>query len=478
MEKDYKCKSVFRKAGVIVVGAALSASISIAPAFADSSTESDKIPTGPVTTTSSYITAAASRAAGPAPEILGLSSVEESGNFVNLLDLYNWDQPKYYLAASYYNSVISPFLANFAIGETDNAAVYNPSRSGGGAGPNAALSTTDQSDADVLALNPDVIIGNGNGVDSSAVAYSFSDYSGLADTMDAIAEAADEAAAADNVVDEETGEITDYGRELRYEQSAAEIATSYRQYIFGSMGAVQKAINDGTVTKKKVAVVQNYYYDSELESYVFDLMKTTEAGKDGTASKNRYLETTSNTGIAGISLADNYADTKEKVTYDELKANVDLILVGGQSSSSNYDTIIDGLLNGKAGDAGLLGKTYYVIDNGSQGAMYGVVMNSVENAQNVGRILGMLYPTVVNQQNWMAYYYQTFYHISPASLSIAMNNALAGVRCQAATDVSSQEAAATWNVSATGYESGASQETVAESISTGYAYFQQVTGRK
>ena len=476
MKKDHKELNLFTKAGQVMVSAALAATITTVPAFAADSDDSGVIPTGPVTTTSSYITAAASRAAGPAPEILGLASVEESGQFVNLSGLYDWPQPKYYLAASNINLTISPFLANYALGQTTDAAIYNPSRSGGGAGPNAALSSSDETDAAVLALNPDVIIGNGGNSDSSAIAYSFSDYSGLANTMDAIADAADKAAKADDCYDDEAGE-TDYGRELRYSESASSIATSYRQYIFGSMGAVQKALDNGTA-KKSVAVVQNYYYDSTLNTYVFDLMKTTEAGQDGTASKNRYLETTSNTGISGISLATNYADTQEKVTYDELKQNVDLILVGGQTSSSNYDAIIDGLLNGKTGDSGLLGKTYFVKGNsGSQGAMYGVVMNSVENAQNIGRILGMLYPEIVNQQNWMAYYYQTFYHVNPIYLGYAMKNALTGVRCQAATDVTSVDAATKWEVPAGGYTTGSSQSKVAQVISDGYDYFKQVTGR-
>ncbi len=470
MKKDYKCKSVFRKAGVIVVGAALSASISLVPAFADTTTGSDKIPTGPVTTTSSYITGAASRAAGPAPEILGLASVEESGQFVNLSNLYNWSQPKYYLAASNYNAAVSPFLANLAtgLGSEETQAVINASRNGAGAGPNAALNSSDETDAKVLKL-ADVVIGNGGDATSSAVAYKFSDYSGLVKTMYSIADAADKADAAN---DQKTLRFKDSDGEVI---SATSIAQNYEKYIFGTEGLIQKAIDTNQVSKRTVAVVTNAEYDKDDETWYFELMTTDNSSDDGTASVNRYLETTSKSGISGINLATNYGDVKStEVTADDL-ANVDLLLVGGQNSSKNYSDIIDAI----EAD-GLVSKTYAVKDNGSAGAMYGVVMNSVENAQNVGRILGMLYPTIVNQQNWMAYYYQTFYHINGVNLGEVMNEALTGVRCQAATQTDTMEHAQLWNVSevsssgVSGYTDGASQSTVQSSIDAGYAYFKQV----
>ena len=460
-----KASSMLNRIGVVLLGAALAALLMTAPAFA-SEADSDKVPVGPVTTTDSYITAAASRAAGPAPEILGLASVEESGQFVDTSSYYSWAKPKYYLAASYYNMTPSPFLANLATG-LGTKAILNTSRSGSGAGPNASLNPEDETDKQVLDL-ADVVIGNGNGADVSAVAYSFKDYSGLASTMDNIAAAADDAVAAEK--EEFEAGVKDFARTLRYGDSATIISTNYRKYIYGTMGIVQKALDDGVVSKKSVAVVQNYYYDDDQKCYVFDLMKTVEAGQDGTASTNRYLETTANTGINGITLASNYADTKEIVTAEDL-ANVDLIMVGGQQNSSNYSAIIDGLTK-----ASLLGKTYFVKDNGSAGAMYGVVMNSVENAQNIGRILGMLYPTVVDQQNWIAYYYESFYHINKTDLVVIMHNAMTGVRCAAVKNPTTAEEAVAWSESNSGYKSGSDQSSVASMISDGYSYYLAKTG--
>ena len=462
-------------------------------AFADETGEvatDENIPVALVST-DGYVRGAATRAAGPSIEILGLASVEESGQFVNTSKWYDWSYPKYYLCASYYCTELSPFLANLAYtsiyGVSDEegyeAAVLNSSRAGGGSGPNASLEAyggSDESDQAVWALEPDVVVGTGGGVDYpdgvEGVEYSFSDYRSLVKTMKLIAQAADDAAAEDDGFDE-SGEV-DLGRELRF-GSAADIAQDYEEYIFGTMGLIQDAIdNDSSVTKKTVALVEGVSTDSSGE-YVFDLMTTTEAGSsDGTAATNRYLETTSNNGISVLDYADNYADTKESVSASDLLSddNVDLILVGGQNSSSGYEDIRDALEA-----SSLLCKTYIADSSSRAGAMYGVVMNSVENAQNVGRILGCLYSEVVSQQDWLAYYYETFYHIDADELVTVMDNALDGVRCwgngtTTAGATYTYDQVTTWDAEDCGYTSGVEADDVAASISAGYAYYLSIGG--
>ena len=88
-------KFVFRKTVAAVSAAAIASSMVAMPAsaFAD---DVDPLATG------THVTAAACRAAGPAAEILGMDSVEESGQFVDMqngVPQYNWTYPKYYLAA-------------------------------------------------------------------------------------------------------------------------------------------------------------------------------------------------------------------------------------------------------------------------------------------------------------------------------------------------------------------------------------------
>ena len=453
---------------------------------ADSDCESACIPAALVST-DGYVTGAATRAAGPALEILGLASVEESGQFVDTTNWYSWSQPKYWLAASYCNSSLSPYLANLAYTDLNSesdadgyeAAVLNTSRAGGGNGPNAsleALGGSDETDQAVWALDPDVVVGTGGDVEyekygATGVEYSFSNYTSLVETMYLIAGAADDAALSDDTENDDG--TTDLNDELRY-GSATEIAEQYEEYIFGTIGYVAEAINSGEQAKKTVALVQSVT-ENDDGSYTYNCL--TDAGSsagDGTAASNRYLETTSANGLdEALDLAYNLvgegnadADATIAVTASEL-AEADLILVGGQQSSSGTTDIVD-ILDG----AGLLSKTYAVYGDGSEGAMYGVVMNSVENAQNIGRILGCLYPDLVNQQSWLAYYYENFYHVTSKCMGCTMSNALEGVRCWAADSDEEFE----WGADYVGYSSNVDADAVEEVLDSGFTYYQGVVG--
>lgn len=407
------------------------------------------------------LTGAATRAAGPSIEILGINGVEESGQFVDPDDWYNWAQPKYAIIASAYNRKMSPYLANLAINAPESGvakqAVYGDARDGGGAGPDAALlpygeeTESGASDDAIWDLEPKVIVGTGNlggtaadptsyydgltpGYTAYGVPYSFDKLSNMCNTMDAIADTAAAATAEYGV----NGRYTDIGG------TPQQIAAQYRTYVEGTIGAVQGAIKEGKVPTRTVALVTGVNVVND--QVVFTLGQSNNP--DGTASTNRYLEATSGSGIA-TNLGDDEDYTT--ATISDLQNNADLILVGGQQGSSDFSSIISAL-----DAAQLLGKTYFTNNNNATaGAMYGVVMNSVENAQNLGRILGLLYPEVIDQQAWLAYYYQSFYHIDPSLdyLATVMQNALNGQVRNGTRSVPSGgsteehiQALTTWNV--------------------------------
>ncbi len=451
-------------------------------AYADdlSDTDQSMIPNSEVSV-DSYVTGAATRAAMPSIEILGLASVEESGQFIDTSNYYNWEQPKYMLVATEYNQNLSPYLANLATDQKnpDTKAVLNSSRAGGGGGPNASLGESG-TDLDVWNLSPKIVVGTGGGdswyesYGATGVAYSFDNYTGLAQTMKDIASA-----------------TTAVGGTLRYgnASSATSIAQEYSDYIFGTMGYV--ASNTSADETKNIVLIEGVSGDATT-GYTYSLLAS-DAGASGTASVNRYLETTSETGIPAFdTIANNYADelkaddadTTAVISSAGLKAavadgTIDLIMVGGQQGSSGYGDIMDALYNDQ-----LVENTYFVEDNGSNGAQYGVVMNSVENAQNVGRILGMLYPELIDQQSWMAYYYEHFYHINSDSLASVMASALDGVRYAAVTSVDYNKTvsdvladASNWVVSTTtdansdGYTDTCDKNTVIYRIQAGVNYY-------
>lgn len=414
--------------------------------YYDSGVSTAALPTASVSTASTP-TAAASRAAMSAPDILGLANVEESGQFVTFYTddenvmhpVYTWSAPKYLLQASNYNSSPNSYLVNYALGLSANAAVYNPSRSGGGAGPNAALSSSDSTDKAILDMNPTVIIGSGGAETSGKVVnYNVSNYTTLQTTVTDIATASGSSTVQAN-------------------------ATAYCNYITQTFAATQAVTED-----RYFALIAGVTDDGD---YILG-----SAGVNGTAANNRYLETCESAGALNLASivsdasavpAKTYTDTSGVVHYGLDHANV--ILIGGQQSDSTYNAAINQLF-----DDELLNSAYFTKDNGSYGATYGVVMNSIENVQNIGRILEALYPEVVNQQDYLAYYYEHFYHISHVEgadyLSTVMDNALDGVRNwnRSIDDYSKYDDAAEaveyltdWDVSECGYSS-ASAETALE----------------
>lgn len=406
----------------VVVATGLAMGILAVPAYADSLDTSD------------YVSAAARRAAAPAPEILGLSGVEECATaFFDGSNLptsaLSWQYPKYYLfGTSEYNVNPNPYMYNLINdynGTSEKTAITNFMGS-----PNttlAAYASTAKNSYQVAVWNllPDVIIGNADGVNYNSdeyakaagaannkadyttvgVEYSMNTYSTLVNTMYNIADAGDQAA-------------RNTGKQLRY-GSATKIAEQYEAYVKGTQGYVMSQLEATGSEKKVVALVTNY--DKETGTYT--LMESNV--QDGTASSNRYLETVEN-----VSTQLNTIIGSTTATSADLD-KCDLIMFGSQRGGTSEEDMLASLT------AEQKAKAYYVDEEQAPGAgsCYGVTMNSVENAANVGRILGCLYPEYIDQDNYVAYYFDNFYHIKADKIADAVDKAMDGiVNWDASTD--------------------------------------------
>jgi hypothetical protein len=372
-----------------------------------------------ILSTDDIVTGAATRAAGPAPEILGVSGLEESGQFVDL------DNPladaKFELIGSTHNVSPNPYYANYLYQKANPNAdplpsanqifVTNPARNGGGPGPGASLAAygADATDDEVWDRLPDVIVGDGGSTDYATaataagtanddpnyspqvVSYNFATHVDQLNTMYDLANAADAAATAT-------------GRSLRYGAALA-IAEDFERYTRGLQGYVLDQIEAKAVSQVTVAVVTAY--DSNTGLYT---LATT--GPNGTASVNRYYE-------AVQYVTDNLASTVgTSATFAQLQT-CDYLLVGGQTVDEQ--TILNALVTDNGGSSSILDKTYWT-GSDNTGSIYGTVMNSVENNQNIGRILGFIYPSILNEGDLIAYYYDVFYHIKTADLDTVMND--------------------------------------------------------
>lgn len=379
-----------------------------------------------------YVTCDAYRAAEPAPEILGISGISTNNAWAEVGEL-DWANPVYYIMGTDLNSNANPYMtnavANYQAGNSDaQPSLVYTQRQGGPTAAKYAYGENENCDAGWNML-PDIIFGTGQGtsVDYSDAAYAPAagaannnpdyDPEGVpyvtTNVYTMIDSMYDLAAAADEVVAESNG-----AKKLRY-GNATDIAKQYEKYVRGTQGYVLSQLAANGAQKKTVAAVKGY--DEATQTYTLILTGVAE----GTATANRYLEACQNVAV-------NLADTKTAaedgtvtVTRDEL-AQVDLILLGSQTGSevvtSNEDILATFTED-------MVKKSYWVAsDNTSAGSCYGVIMNSVENAQNTGRILGCLYPEYVDQDQWVCYYYDNFYHLTTSGLSTAVDNAMDSVR--------------------------------------------------
>lgn len=426
-----------RRFGALAAAAMVASFVAVPSAFAqtyyDDTLDNSDIAAIPASSTSpnSRPTAAASRAAMPAAEILGLQGVEESGQLIlkQLVNnsyyqpIYSWSTPKYMLFTSGYSAQPSPYLVNFAVHAGDMAA-YNESRGGtAGNGPNkvlAAYGTGDDDDDAVWDMLPDIVIGNGNisdtalralanpediedGYEPVGVNYVVSHYADVIQTVEDIRDAAGD-------------------------DAVTSAANSYIAYINDAANRVvrEDSNEDGEIDDEEevyVAWVKGYTpgtdatEDAEATEATFTIGSS--YASNGTAAQNRYLETAEWAGAKNLN--ENTTADDAIVTASELERLADIIVVGGQQSGSgDFDTIMDGLYR-----AQLLDRTYFVNQNDMRaGSAYGVVMNSIENAQNIGRILQPI--TSIDQHDSLAYYFENYYHINHDDVEHVLSMSLNG----------------------------------------------------
>lgn len=359
------------------------------------------------------------------PEILGLSSVDERWGIedgVTYDDLTNTSGGLRYLlmGTDEYNENANPYMYN-TVYETDGVkTIQDSNRSGYSAGQfNRALApygTQDTDDA-IWQMLPDVIIGvvkdNNETTDYTSEARGVEQALGLeansynpigvyvnrADTLAmlyTLAEAANDAA-----------EIS--GKSLRY-GDAVEIAKDYESYVKGIQGYVLKQMAANGDEKKSVVLVTANDGNGTV---------TLETGMD---SGYDYLGSLSE-------VATNFADTLTNdesisISVAQLEAyvangDIDLIMLASD------DNIGDGFVP-TTGLENLFGHMYWTLDQDCGGIL--ADNRGSDQARNFALLLGSLYPEYVDQSDWIAYYYDTVYHIKDNMIPAAIDRAMDGVR--------------------------------------------------
>lgn len=197
------------------------------------------------------------------------------------------------------------------------------------------------------------------------------------------------------------------GKDLRYGDPVA-LAKNYEGVYKGSQGYVLARLDKEGADKKSVVFV---------------------SANDGTnVTLDTGFESNFQTTLENVAV--NWADTKaageEKYTIPiaELEAavngnQIDLVIL----NTGDYNR--DGFVETK-GLENLYGKMYWVAD--ADCGTVGCDNRGPSLVVNYGRILGCLYPEYIDQSDWVAYTYDTIFHVKSDRLNDAINRAMDGVR--------------------------------------------------
>lgn len=408
------------------------------------------------------ITAGAHRAAQIAPEILGLNNVatHQLGGSINatsaptdtvdlakaksnaLLGMFGTnanDNPNPYLWNYFYNC-----YAASEGKELSNDAIYlmvamaSPS--------NADVTAYDWPDGESISVTlkrrPDILLGTGGSTTYESVISTMkentdsdttNDYSpalvayNLATTYDMAGSIMDMANAAKDIMAADSTRTTRYG-------DPVEIAKDYEEYIKGISLYIMSELEKGTVEKKTIAVITSTHEDGWFRAYTFYSV-------DGTAQSNRQAEylyyTTDN-------IVDKYADDEtmckiveienrgktEQAYYlsPEAVMEADYVIFGGQSASTDTEQASSTEAAFKTvmtDEFGFESSDIPTIFSALPSCVYGITMNSTENAIGYGFFNGFVYPELLNQSYAVAYFYENLFHISDqAALATAIDQNL------------------------------------------------------
>ena len=424
-----RAKKFFDKTTTVAVAAAMVVMSSV-PAFADdinASQEATKggltynAPTSAVTVDKNVVTATAHRAASPILGMMGVNAVSGFGMInggapEDLADaktrtaLGIWGSSINSKPDPYYWNYFYNFYAKANGLKLSDDALVNDNVA---ASPVAADTTLKAEYGNVsvsLSKRPDVVVGcassNGasdtTGYDSQlATIHSFtkdSQYYQEGDetyspelvsyqttTIKEMIQSVYALADAIKSVQDKTGKTTRYG-------DVKTIASDYENYVYGMLSYVREELAAKKLSQKKIAVVTVINDDG-----TYTIADNYSQAATSLVRAYEYAMTVT------TNICDDYGT---KVTKDQLlkadailtfnNENIDLDTLRKSFGSSEYNGII--------------------LSN-TPSAMYGVTMNSVENAMGYAYVVGALYSDVIdiNPVDLCAYFYEHFCHVTDRS---------------------------------------------------------------
>lgn len=416
-------------------------------------------PTSPMVVDKSVVTVAAHRAAQTAPEFLGAnlvtsaSLVDSAGKTAAEVLESAKTKPMLGVFGSNANANPDPYIYNY---------FYNTYAAAGGKTLSAdyvydtATGSPFQADTTIvpeygtsisLVRRPDILFGTGAADDKTYVELIAdlpenkdddpdNDYNPrlvayqITTTYDMITAIQSLAGEMHEVIKESNGE-----KKARYGDPTV-IADNYEKYIKGIQFYVLSQLESKGVQKKTVAIID----PKDLGDGTFTAFNSNvPSGTAGSTRAAEYVETTTNNIIEELDIKNVGTDETPayKLTAQEL-IQADVIFISGtQGAAMTEDDFVTMLVD-----------TYKVnkddiptIYASNPDAVYGIVMNSTENALGFGVYQGFIYfdDLGFNPIYAAAFFYENFYHLTDANAlqsAISANFQNASLPSKVTTDLS------------------------------------------
>ena len=414
----------FRTVLVLFLTVALAVSLAV-PALADDITPgqeqtqvySYEAPTAPVTPDSNIVTGSAHRAASPMLGMLGVNALSGFGminggapadlaSAQNCAALGIWGSSLNSNPDPYYWNYFYNFYAEANGLETVSDALINANVSASPVKADTNLIEEYGNISYSICTRPEILVGcsTGNGADTDGYndqiatinsftpdspyyregdeTYSPKLVSYQTTTLKNMIWSVHNFANAISAVMAETGKTT------RYEDPQI-IAQNYEDYIYGLIAYVNEQLAAKGIPQKTVAVITAINEDG-----------TYTIGDENATSTTSILRAFEYSETVSKSLADVYGTT---VTLEQLQSADVIITI----NNTNIDKT---KLEESFGESAYNG----IMITNTPSTLYGVTMNSVENAMGLAYVVGSMYCDVLdlNPVELCAYFYQTFLHIS------------------------------------------------------------------
>ena len=219
--------------------------------------------------------------------------------------------------------------------------------------------------------------------------------------------------AIEGVMAQDSTKTTRYG-------NPRDIAVQYESYGRGLQDYVLSKIADGTVQKKKVAVVYNVNTDENTVTlYKSSPNNTVEGTGSSFSGPYKHMEALENVteNIAGTwSTTEDTKNKQQKVITDisELK-NADAIILCYSSYEEKLKTVCEAAGISES-DLPPVFSTYATTTSRS---IPGFPMLQTDGLEMMAEELGFVYPEVINPVYALAYYYTQFYHVKSDTTTLS-----------------------------------------------------------